>query len=167
MTAAIGAADLAARQMAEALAKIGPAAANPPAEPEPVEDVPPRELFFELLALGLANLFKIVPLAAPLFDRPSLKAVIGHLPDADATKLTARTDDWIRLEGLVRGQEGQKNYALSSLVLAVLTTETPDGSIGSLMVQAHECYARQAHTAELRRATRKLSAVFLSLMVRG
>jgi hypothetical protein len=167
MTAAIGAADLAARQMAEALGKIGGGAADPAAAPIPVEEVPPRELFFELLALGMANLFTIVPLAAPLFERAILKAVVGHLPDTESSKLIVRADDWIRLEGLVKGQEGQKAYSLSSQALAILTTETPHGSIGRILERAYGCYLRQAHTPELRQATRKLAAAFLSLMVRS
>jgi hypothetical protein len=75
-----------------------------------------------------------------------------------------RTDDWIRLEGLIRGQEGQKAYTLSLQSLAVLSTETPDGSIGRLMERACDCYVRQAHTPELRQATRRLAAVFLNMM---
>ncbi len=168
MAAAIGALDQAARQLAEALGKAGSVeTVDPSGSPGAAEDTPPRELFFELLALGLANLYHIVPLSAPLFDRGMLRAVTGHLPDAESSKLIIRADDWIRLEGLVRGQEGQKSYSLSSQALAILSTETPDGSIGRLMRQSYDCYARQAHTPELRQATRKLAAVFLSMMVRG
>jgi hypothetical protein len=168
MVAAFGALDQAARQMAEALGKVGGMeAADAPGSPGAVEEVPLRELFFELLALGLANLYHIVPLSAPLFDRGMLKAVTGHLPDTESSKLIVRADDWIRLEGLVRGQEGQKSYSLSSQALAILSTETPDGSIGGLMKQSYDCYARQAHSPELRQATRRLAAVFLSMMVRS
>lgn len=167
MTDTTGTLELAARQMTDALGKIGGGAADPAAPPISVEEVPPRELFFELLALGLANLFAIVPLAAPLFERSILKAVVGHLPDTESSKLILRADDWIRLEGLVKGQEGQKAYSLSSLSLAILTTETPDGGIGNLLAQAYGCYVRQAHTPELRQATRKLAAIFLNLMVRS
>ncbi len=166
MTAVSGTADQAARQMADALGKIAPAG-DAAAAPSPVEAAPPRELFFELLALGMANLFTVVPLAAPLFERAILKAVVSHLPDTESSKLIVRADDWIRLEGLVKGQEGQKAYALSSQTLAILTTETPDGSIGRLLEQAYACYLRQAHTPELRQATRKLAAAFLNMMVRG
>lgn len=168
MATSIDALDQAARQMAEAVGKVGSVeTADPPGSPGSAEEVPARELFFELLALGLANLYNIVPLSAPLFDRGILKAVTGHLPDTESSKLIVRADDWIRLEGLVRGQEGQKSYSLSSQALAILSTETPDGSIGRLMRQAYDCYARQAHTPDLRQATRRLAAVFLSMMVRS
>ncbi len=162
MTAETSALDQAARQMATALGKIGDAAtAGPPGQ---VEEVPVRELFLELLVVGLANLYGKVPLASTLFERSMLKAVTGHLPDAESSKLMIRTDDWIRLEGLIRGQEGQKAYSLSLQSLAVLSTETPDGSIGRLMERACDCYVRQVHTPELRQATRRLAAVFLNMM---
>lgn len=168
MTAEISALDQAARQVTNALSKIGNGGtADLPGLTGPAEEVPMRELFLELLALGLANLFGIVPLASPLFDRGMLKAVAGQLPDAESSKLMIKSDDWIRLEGLVRGQDGQKSYSLSSQALAILSTETPDGSIGRLMERASECYARQAHTPELRQATRRLASVFLSMMVRS
>jgi hypothetical protein len=151
--------------MATALGKIGDAkTAGPPGLPGHVEEVPTRELFLELLVVGLANLYGKVPLASTLFERSMLKAVTGHLPDAESSKLMIRTDDWIRLEGLIRGQEGQKAYTLSLQSLAVLSTETPDGSIGRLMERACDCYVRQAHTPELRQATRRLAAVFLNMM---
>ncbi len=168
MTAEISVLDRAARQMADALGKIGSGElAAPPGAPVPAEEVPPRELFLELMALGLANLFGKVPLASTLFERSMLKAVTGHLPDADASKLVIRAGDWIRLEGLVRSQEGQKAYSLSLQVLAILSSETPDGSIGRLMERACDCYVRQTHTPELRQATRRLATVFLNMMARG
>ena len=161
MTAALGAADLAAGQVADALGKVG--GGDQAAAPSPVEEVPTREFFFELFALGMANLFTIVPLYEPAI----LKAVVGHLPDAESSKLIVRSNDWIRLEGLVKGQEGQKAHSLSSQALAILTAETPEGSIGQLLEKAYDCHTRQAHTPELRRATRKLAAAFLSMIVRS
>lgn len=165
MTAETGALEQAARQMATALDKIGDATtAGPPGQ---VEEVPVRELFLELLVVGLANLYGKVPLASTLFERSMLKAVTGHLPDAESSKIMIRTDDWIRLEGLIRGQEGQKAYSLSLQSLAILSTETPDGSIGRLMERACDCYVRQVHTPELRHATRRLAAVFLNMMAQS
>jgi hypothetical protein len=155
---------LAARRMAQALGNASAQSGAPPSTGP--EDIPPRQLFLELLAAGLATLYPIMPLGAPLFDRAIIKAITGHMPDADSTKIVLRAEDWIRLEGLVRGTEGQKSYTLSKEILAIMETETPEGSIGLLMEKARDFYSRQAHTPELRQATRRLAAMLLSLLAR-
>lgn len=126
--------------------------------------VTPRELFLELLTLAMANLFNRMPLPSWLFDRTILKAVAGDIDDNELTKLATKAEDWIRTEGLVRVQDGQKSYALSLKSIAALSTFTPNGTLGELMEQARLCYAREAQTPELRRLTRRLGATFLNLM---
>ena len=143
------------------VAELGAIGVDPDAAAAPVS---PRELFLELLTLAMANLFNRMPLPSWLFDRTILKSVAGDVDDNELTKLAGKAEDWIRTEGLVRVQEGQKSYALSLPAIAALSTMTPEGTLGELMERARRCYARQAETPQLRRLTRQLGATFLNLM---
>jgi hypothetical protein len=124
-------------------------------------DLTCRELFYELLVLGLANLYGKVPLGSTLFDRGMIKAVTGHMYDNDAGKLVNKAEDWVRLENLVRAQEGQKSYAATAATLAALELQGPDGSLGLRMEKAAMAYAGEPPSPEIRRATRQLAAEFL------
>jgi hypothetical protein len=124
-------------------------------------DFSSRELFYELLVLGLANLYSKVPLGTTLFDRGMIKSVTGHMNDNDAGRLVSKAEDWIRLENLVRAQEGQKSYSATSATLAALELPGQDGSLGERMEKAATAYAGATPSPEVRRSCRMLAAEFL------
>jgi hypothetical protein len=121
-----------------------------------------RERFFELMVLSLANLYGKTPVASTLFDRTILKRVTDGLDDNDAGKLSLRAEDWMRLEWLVRGQEGTKAYYLSRMSLAVLSTITSAGTLGEVLEQIQARYAAQMPSQELRRVARMFGAYFIT-----
>lgn len=127
----------------------------------------PRDVFFELIVMALGSLYAKVPLGSTLFDRATLKAVLAELDDAEAGKMQNRTEDWIRLEGLVRALEGQKNYTLNRPSLAVLSTATAHGRVGELMERLHLRYLAQAPTPGLRAVTRAMASYFMSRLGRA
>lgn len=144
--------------------RLSPETAIPESAGDAVADASVRDLFLELLVLAMANLYNKTPLGSQLLDRAMIRAAVGHLPDEELGKLVIKTEDWIRQEGLVRAQEGQKNYSLTRDAMAVLSAETGGGTLGQVMERASACYVRQAATPKLRRATRKLAAAFLALL---
>jgi hypothetical protein len=148
-------------------ANIAAAIARPASPVANKESYSPRGAFFELLVMALANLYAKVPLGTALFDRATLKAVIGALDDTEAGRLQNRTEDWIRLEGLVRSLEGQKSYTLNRPSLAVLSTVTAHGRVGEIMERLHQRYLQQPASPELRALTRDLASYFLSRLGRG
>ena len=154
--------DILARQVLAAIASSGEQSV---AELEPTLTM--RERFFELLVLSLANLYGKIPVASSLFDRSMLKAVTGGLADTELGKLSDRAEDWIRLEGLVRVLEGQKSYTLNRSAIAVLSTETSEGSLGEVMEKVAACYGRNQQSAELRQRTRQLASYFLTNLGRS
>jgi hypothetical protein len=139
-----------------------------PADGEPPSSLPSmRERFFELLVLSLANLYGKTPVASTLFDRTTLKRVTDGMDDNDAGKLSLRAEDFLRLEGLVRGQEGQKAYCLSLGSLAVLSTITPAGTLGEVMEKIQDLYSLQMPSQELRRVTRLFGAYYVTRLGSG
>jgi hypothetical protein len=138
----------------------------PPAELSPSVPLTMRERFVELLVLSLANLYGKTPIAAAPFDRNMVKLVAEGLDDNDTGKFTSRTDDWIRLEGLVRVQEGQKTYMLNRAALAVLSTSTSRGTLGEVMESIFGAYNTAGPTPQLRQATRQIGAYFLTRLGR-
>ncbi len=128
---------------------------------------PFRDPFLELLVLCLGNLYGKIPLPSSLFDRAMLRAVSAHLSDSDAGQLATRTEDWIRLEGLVRVMDGQKSYTLNRPAFAALSTRTDRGSLGEVMERIASCYVRQQPTPELRRLTRELASYFMTRLGRS
>jgi hypothetical protein len=137
--------------------------------PAPVADAAPyentasmRERFFELMVLSLANLYGKTPVAVTLFDRMILKRVTDGLDDNEAGKLSLRTEDWMRLEWLVRGQEGTKAYFLSRMSLAVLSTMTSEGTLGEVLEKIQAQYAAQMPSPELRKVARLFGAYFIT-----
>lgn len=121
-----------------------------------------RERFFELLVLALGNLYGKTPVAATLYDRTMLRRVTDGMDDNEAGKLSLRTEDWVRLEGLVRGQEGQKAYYLGRPALAVLSVATSSGTLGEVFEKILAQYALQNPTEELRQITRLFGAYFIA-----
>jgi len=137
----------------------------------PHEAVPPdvamRARFMEFLVLSLANLFGKTPVAASLLDRTMTKLVTEGMDDGDAGKLTARADDWMRLEGLLRVQEGQKNYTLNRPSMAVLCTSTSQGLLGEVMERIARAYVDPGPSAELRQVTRLIGAYIMTRLARS
>ncbi len=126
-----------------------------------------RERFFELLVLSLGNLYNKTPVAAALYDRNTMLRVTTGMDDNDAGKLTARGEDWLRLEGIFRQQEGQKAYYLTRPALAVLSTITASGTFGDVLDAVLVRYQQSMPTPELRKAARMLAAYFLSRVSRS
>ena len=139
----------------------------PPAEAPPPAEITMRERFMELLVLSLANLYGKTPVAAAPFDRNIVRMVAEGLDDNETGKFTTRTDDWIRLEGLVRVQEGQKTYMLNRVSLAVLSTPTSQGTLGEVMEAIYTIYNNPGPTPQLRLVTRQIGAYFMTRLGRG
>lgn len=153
----------------EALIQQVLAAISAPPEPgvAPPAQQSMRERFMELIVLVLANLYGKTPIPASPFDRAMMKILTEGLDDNDAGKFSTRADDWIRLEGLVRVQEGQKNYTLNRMSLAVLSTVTSQGTLGEVMEGVAALYANPGPTPALRHAARQLGAYFMTRLGRG
>ena len=145
----------------------GPALAEAEGARETTHFPSMRELFLELLVVSLGNLYGKMPLPSTLYDRSMMKVIIAELDDTDASKLTGRSEDWMRQEGIVRAAEGQKAYILNRPSFAVLSTATAEGTLGEVMERISRCYAEQKVTPELRRATRELGAHFMSRVARS
>lgn len=126
-----------------------------------------RERFFELLVLTMANLYGKTPVAATMFDRSMLKVAAQDMDDNEAGKLSTRAEDWIRLEGLVRVLEGQKSYTLNRPAMAVLSSQTEEGTLGEVMEKVAACYAKGNPPPELRRRTRQLASYFMTRLGRS
>jgi hypothetical protein len=142
-------------------------AVAPPPEGETATETTMRERFFELFVLSMANLYAKTPVASSMFDRNTIKVVSIGLDDNEAGRLSTRADDWIRLEGLVRVQEGQKNYTLNRVTLSVLSTITEHGTLGELFQRVAAAYADPGPTQELRVATRQLASYFMTRVSRS
>jgi hypothetical protein len=147
----------------EALSAIAVAEEGQAAHP----DTSMRERFFELLVLILGNLYTKTPVAAPLFDRTTLLRVTTGMDDNDAGRLAARTEDWLRLEGLLRQQDGAKAFSVSRPALAVLSTLTEAGTLGEVYDRILKRYAAAMPTEEVRHATRTLGSYFISRVARN
>lgn len=137
-----------------------------PEAPSPI-NISMRERFMELLILSLASLYGKTPIPASPFDRAMMRTITVGLDDNDAGKFTTKTDDWIRLEGLVRVQEGAKNYSLNRMSLAVLSTMTSQGVLGEVMERIASVYASPGPSQQLRVVTRNLGAYFMTRLGRG
>ena len=132
----------------------------------PPTDYSQRERFMELIVLSLATLYAKTPVPASPFDRTMMKLITEGMDDNDAGKFSTRADDWIRLEGLVRVQEGQKNYCLNRMTLSVLSTPTAEGTLGEVFERVADAYMK-GPTPELRKLARDLAAYFMTRLGRG
>lgn len=130
-------------------------------------DTTMRERFFELLVLILGNLYTKTPVAGALFDRATMMRVTSGMDDAEAGRLTGRTEDWVRLEGLLRQQDGTKNYSVTRSSLAVLSTLTATGTLGEVFERILRRYAENMPSENLRRSTRVLGSYFLTRVARS
>jgi hypothetical protein len=137
------------------------ALADPPGEPAHA-DTTMRERFIELTTLILGNLYTKTPVGAPLFDRTTMLRLTTGMDDNEAGRLAGRTEDWLRLEGLLRQVDGAKAYFVTTKTLAVLSTMTPNGTLGDVMAKVLKRYQEQMPSENLRRATRLLGTYFVS-----
>ena len=142
------------------------AIAEPPGGPAPAETTM-RERFFELMVLILGNLYTKTPVAAPLFDRATLLRITEGMDDNDTGRLTGRAEDWLRLEGLLRQQDGAKAYFVTRPSLAVLSTLTAHGTLGDVMDKIVKRYAEAMPSENLRRVVRMLGSYFLTRVARS
>jgi hypothetical protein len=120
-----------------------------------------RERFFELIVVILGNLYNKSPVAAPLFDRATMQRVTTGMDDSDAGRLTGRCEDWLRLEGLLRQQDGAKAYFVTRLTMAILSTATAHGPLGDVMDKVLKRYQQDMPSMRLREASRQLASYFL------
>ena len=124
-----------------------------------------RELFCEVVAVGLGNLYNKIPIPAPLFDPAMLTIVVDGLEENEAGLLIDRTEEWLRYEGLVRIMAGRRNqYVLTSRAISVLSVATNEGALGIQLAQACACYARDYGRPDLRIAVRRLVMTILSAL---
>jgi hypothetical protein len=140
------------------------------ARPEPEAMDPAtstRERFMELLVLSLANMYGKTPVPVAPFSRAIMRNVTEAMDDNDAGAFTSRADDWIRLEGLVRVQEGQKNYVLNRMAIAVLSTPTAHGTVGEVMEHVLKFYTETGPSPALRRLTRQFGGYFMTRLGRS
>ncbi len=142
------------------------ALADPPGEAAR-EDTTMRERFFEILVLILGNLYSKTPVASALFDRGTMLKITTGMDDVEAGKLTGKSEDWLRLEGLLRQQDGTKAYFIPRSSLAVLSTITATGPLGDVMDKILRRYQAAMPSEELRTATRMLGSYFLSRVSRS
>jgi hypothetical protein len=133
----------------------------------PVNTAGMRERFFELMVLILGNLYGKTPVAAPLFDRNTLLRVTKDMDDGDSGRLAGRTEDWLRLESLLRQQDGQKAYFLTLPTLSALSTMTSAGTLGEVLEKILKHYATSAATPELRNAVCILGSQILTRLARN
>jgi hypothetical protein len=136
------------------------------------KDAPPpntvmRERFFEMMVLVLANLYAKVPLAAPLFSRETMLRITAGMDDNDAGKLSGRGEDWLRLEGVLRQQDGQKAYFLTRPTIAVLSTITTHGTLGEVLERALNKYSEGPPAPQLRKALVLIGSYFLTRIARS
>lgn len=149
--------------VAECLGSLG----EPAGADAPPESTTMRERFFELMVLILGNLYGKTPVAAALFDRATLLRITAGMDDGDAGKLALRTEDWMRLEGLLRQQDGQKAYFLTRPSLAVLSTLTSAGTLGEVFDGILGRYGQSPPSDNIRSITQRLGAYFLTRLGRS
>ncbi len=127
----------------------------------------PKDMFLEIVAVCLGNLYNRLPLPSPLHDRNMLDPILEHLDDEEAGKLVQYSSDWISSEELVKMSEGRRNnYILSGRAVAVLSHGTGHGVVGDLLDRACAAYASGRHTPQIRAGTRVLSTSILSALNR-
>jgi hypothetical protein len=129
-------------------------------------DTTMRERFFELMVLILGNLYTKTPVASALFDRTTMSKITTGMDDVEAGKLTARSEDWLRLEGLLRQQDGAKAYFLTRSSMSVLSTLTSEGLLGDVMAKILRRYQEAMPPENLRSAVRLLGSYYINHVTR-
>ena len=122
-----------------------------------------RDRFYELIVLALGNLFPRMPGTGNLIDRITLLRTMIGLDDNDASSLGKRSDDWLRLEGIIKQEEGKRTYFLPLQTLASLSIQTEHGLLGDVFAAILKRYTQDWPSENLRAATRALAAEYISL----
>jgi len=144
------------------IAKLIPALAELGTDAAPEATL--RERMFELVVIAMGMLYPRMPNSGQIYDRITISRVTMGLDDGEAASLGKRTDDWLRLEGITKQEEGKRAYFLPFATLAALSTPTPAGTLGDVCAKVQERYAADNPSPNLRAATRALGAeVFLRL----
>ncbi len=120
-----------------------------------------RQRFYEIIVVSLGSLFAKAPVSAQLYERATLMNIVTGMADADATVLTKSADDWIRLQGLIKQQDGQRSYYLPLQTMAALSAETSNILMGDLFEMVLNRYNTSLPSENLRLCTRKLASHFL------
>ena len=134
---------------------------------EPANDAPPpqettlRARFYELTVLALGNLFPRMPATGQIYDRTTLNRVVQGMDDSDAAVLGKRGDDWLRLEGIIKQEEGKRAYYLPLSSMAKMSFTTPAGLLGDICGAIVQRYTAANPSDNLREATRALGAAIL------
>ena len=152
------------QQLNDLVAAALAACEQPGNEAPPPPDTTVLERFYELMVLSLANLFPRMPFTGQIYDRTILMRIIMGMDEAEAAGLGKRTDDWLRLEGMIKQEEGKRSYYLPRTTQAALSTMTPHGMLGLVFAKILKRYTDAAPSDELRKHTRSLCACFLLLL---
>ena len=155
------------QQLNDLVAAALAACKQPGNEEPPPPETTLRERFYELMALALGNLFPRMPSTGQIYDRTILFRVTQGLDDGDASTLGKRTDDWMRLEGMIKQEEGKRAYYLPLSSQAALSASTPDGLLGDIFAMLVKRYTEAAPSDELRKHTRALGAIALRRLVKA
>ncbi len=127
-----------------------------------------RDLFLEMLTVSLGNLYSKMPMPGTLYDRSMLKVVTEGVDDNEVAKMTARGEDWMRLEGIIRAAEGQKAYSLNRPTMAVLSTVNRRGTARHHHGTHHPRLLRgQGHARSFGEMPATLGAYFLTRIARN
>jgi hypothetical protein len=124
-------------------------------------DTSTRQRFYELIVCSLGGLFAKSPVAAQMYDRTTLLSIIEGMADTDASIFGKCADDWIRLQGIINQQEGQRSYYLPLQTMAALSGETSGILMGDLFEMVLKRYSASMPSENLRNCTRKLASHFL------
>jgi hypothetical protein len=123
-----------------------------------------RERFYELVILAFGNLFPRMPTTGNIYDRNTLQRIILGLDDGEAASLGKKADDWMRLEGMIRQEEGKRSYYLAFNAQAALSVQTSAGLLGDVCQKILKRYAASNPSDECRAATRDLAAAIFQLL---
>ena len=143
------------------IAQLTAAMAEPGTDAPPPPETTLRERMFEIVVMAFGNLFPRMPTSGNIYDRLTISRITVGLDDADAAQLGKRTDDWMRLEGLTKQEEGKRAYFLPFTTMAVLSTATPIGPLGDVCAKVLERYNSDFPSENLRLATRALAGEIL------
>jgi hypothetical protein len=145
------------------IAQLTAALAEPGIDAPPTPETTLRERMFEIVVMGFGNLYPRMPTSGNIYDRLTISRITMGLDDGEASQLGKRTDDWMRIEGLTKQEEGKRAYFLPFSTMAVLSTATSIGPLGDVCAKVLARYNTDFPSESLRVATRALAG---EIMVR-
>jgi hypothetical protein len=146
------------------IAQLTAAMAEPGTDAPPPPETTLRERMFEIVVVAFGALYPRMPTSGQIYERITIGRITMGLDDGDAASLGRRTDDWMRLEGLTKQEEGKRAYFLPFATTAVLSTATSAGPLGDVCAKVLERYVADYPSQNLREATRALGAELLVRM---